>query len=476
MRFERKGPMAIAASAYGQEYELVKPATPTLEGGVAVIMIMGPLSHHGEWWGGDTYDEIEDRVAAALATSAETVVLKIASPGGEADGAFECSKTLRRMASLAGKRLIAYVDELACSAAYALACAASGIYLPASGMCGSVGVIECLYDETQRDAKEGLSVAVITNGARKADGSPHVPLSDETRTVVQARVDGIAALFFDLVAKSRGVSVDDVIALQAGIYQGANAVAAKLADAVMNWDELLAMLAGGEQKPAEAAAESGSTEAAMPNYAKALEAIQAALAEDAPAQEPEKKEGDVAPMDKAGFVAAVKKAMGIEDPAPPAHNEPDGDEVPPPAPAKTEEPAKDPAKDEEKAKASAEMVAMQAIADEAKAALIASRPDLDAKTLEGESLAVVRRLVVLAPKPAAKPAAVNPAAAAQVVATPGAGQVSAPRGMSSNAELNARMHLTAEARTPLREGLTLVLPTLTAADAEALIAARNGGK
>jgi ClpP class serine protease len=472
VRFERKGPMAIAASAYGQEYELVKPATPTLEGGVAVIMIMGPLSHHGEWWGGDTYDEIEDRVAAALATSAETVVLKIASPGGEADGAFECSKTLRRMASLAGKRLIAYVDELACSAAYALACAASGIYLPASGMCGSVGVIECLYDETQRDVKEGLSVAVITNGARKADGSPHVPLSDETRAVVQARVDGIAALFFDLVAKARGMSAEDVIALQAGIYQGANAVAAKLADAVMNWDELLAMLAGGEQKPAEAAAESGSTEAAMPNYAKALEAIQAALAEDAPAQEPEKKEGDVAPMDKVGFVAAVKKAMGIEDPAPPAHKEPDGDEVPPPAPTKTEEPAKD----EEKAKASAEMAAVQALAEEAKAALIASRPDLDAKVLEGESLAVVRRLVVLAPKPAVKPAATNPAAAAQVVATAGAGQVSPPRGMSSNAELNARMHLTAEARTPQREGLTLVLPTLTATEAEALIAARNGGK
>jgi len=478
MKYAPIGPQAILASAWGMDYECLQPASYQLEGNVASVMVVGPLSHHGGYFGGDTYDAIEARVAAALESAADVVVLKLDSPGGEGEGCFECARKLRTMTAAKGKRLVAYVDECAASAAYALACGASEIYLPASGRVGSVGVIQCAFDETAADAKNGLKVAVITSGARKADGNTHVALTPESQAEMQRNVDTLAALFFAHVAESRGMIPMDVQAMQAAMFTGADAVSAKLADGVVSWDALLSSLALPAQTQESTAvpeAASGGQETEIMTRAELLAALKAAMAEEAPAAEPA-KEGDAAPMDAAGFKAALKALLAEDAPAaPPPHTEPDGDE----APAKAKAEAA-PVKEEEKpapAAALAATAAMAAMEQEAKMALLESRPDLDAKTLMGDSLSVVRRVVALTPRPAPKPAPVNPAAAAMVTATPGAGQVdTAKRGVSMNAELNARMGLSPQSRAPSRDGLTLVLPTLTPAEAEALIAARNGGK
>lgn len=336
-RFDRQGPLAIAPFAMGQEYEIVPPAPPAQEADACVLQIIGPITHHGDWFcGGDTYDAIEMRMQLALATNASTVVMKFDSPGGEVDGAFECARTLRRMAAAAGKRLIAYVDEAATSAAYALACAAEKIYLPASARCGSIGVVSMVVDATAADAQSGLRFSVMTSGARKADGNPHVPITDEAKAFIQAEVDAFAVMFFELVAEMRGLSPDAIAAQQAQIFRGKDAVAAGLADGVANWDHLLAMLAGGAdlEPPAAPVGAATTTESDM-TRAELLAALKAAMAEEAPAEPEKKDEGDEA-MSKDDLVAAIKAALAEEEPAeepakpappaPPA-KEPDGDEA-----------------------------------------------------------------------------------------------------------------------------------------------------
>lgn len=481
-RFDRPGPLAIAAAYWGREYELVTPSAPMQAGGVAVVMVVGPLTHRDSMFGFDTYDGIEQRVAAALATSADTVVLKIDSPGGEVGGAFECARTLRRMAAAAGKRLIAYVDELAGSAAYAIACACSAIYMPASGQVGAIGVIEMVADATAMDASQGVRYAVITSGAHKADGNPHVPLTDETRARFQGQVDELAQMFFALVAESRPLDVVAIQSLEASLFRGESAVRVKLADGIMNWDELLAMVASGaqvsaaEQETESTAApeEGGPMEGAM-TRAELLAAIKAAM-EDAPAKEPEKEEGDKE-MGAAEFKAALKALFAEDEPAP--HKEPDGDEAPAaraesePEPEKPAARAQEPEKEPAAAKASAESARVMAIAEEAKAALIASRPDLDAKLLQKESLEVVRRLVALAPKPAATvapTAPAHPAAAAQVpAATRGVAQVT-----SDNPDMDRLMGLQASAPKVHWDGAVRVFPTMTPEQARA--ASKEGAK
>lgn len=339
VKYDRRGPQAILAASYGQEFELVTPPDNTVSNGVAVVMIMGPLTHRGGgWWDcGDTYDGIESRVKAAVESSAGTIVLKIDSPGGDVDGCFECSKTLRKMVAAAGKRLISYVDETAASGAYALACAASSIYMPPSARVGSIGVIQMVEDATGADAQQGYKYNAFTSGARKADGCPHLPMSPEAAAEFQRQVDAWALQFATLVADSRKVAVAEIQRLEAGIFQGADALRVRLADGVMNWDELLAMLASGQlvSAPTATMPDGGIAGDNDMKRSELIAALKAALAEEEPAPAPDKEEGDGGgEMSKADLVSALKAALA-EDDAPGSTGDPDG--VPP----SKKEPAED---------------------------------------------------------------------------------------------------------------------------------------
>ena len=163
-------PRADASNGSGTS----SPAPFTREGDVAVVSIEGPLSQRA-WscwlFEGDGYDAVTSRMKAAIDDRAtRSVVMRIDSPGGEVAGCFEAVRTIRAMAKAAGKPLVAYADEMACSAAYALACACDEVVLPDTGMVGSVGVILTLASRAGELAQRGVSVTLLTSGAAKADG------------------------------------------------------------------------------------------------------------------------------------------------------------------------------------------------------------------------------------------------------------------------------------------------------------------
>ncbi|RTL25091.1 MAG: hypothetical protein EKK55_10165 [Rhodocyclaceae bacterium] len=214
------------------------PVATTRQGDVAIVTVRGPLAHRA-WscwlFSGDGYDAIEARVRAALADPLiSSVVLRLDSPGGEVAGCFEAVRAIRAARAEADKPLIAYVDECACSAAYALACACDEIVCPDTGLVGSVGVITALEEESAALAEAGVSVAVVTSGEAKADGHPAVPLSADARARIQADIDYLAGVFAAEVAVARPLEAADVLALGARVYRGEQAVSAGLADRVGN--------------------------------------------------------------------------------------------------------------------------------------------------------------------------------------------------------------------------------------------------
>lgn len=222
--------------------EALHQSEPRVENGVAIVEICGPLEQYaGFLW--DGYDAIQERFKAALASEAGTVLLVIDSPGGDVAGLFDAVHAMRLAAREAGKKVVAFAGEAAYSAAYAIATVASEIYLPAAGGVGSVGVIATVYDRTAMTAKEGLNVVVLTSGDEKADGHPDIPLEDPALDRMQARVDGLALQFAELVAESRGDSAEKWLKLQAGVRFGQEAVDAGLADAVIPCYQLLEKLA-----------------------------------------------------------------------------------------------------------------------------------------------------------------------------------------------------------------------------------------
>ena len=256
-RFSKRGALAIRPEAFNVEIDVVE-VTGELpyreENNVAIVDICGPLTQHAEWFW-DNYDSIKARAKAAIESSCTAVVLNINSPGGDVQGCFETAREIKALAATAKKPLYAFVDGMAASAAYALACSASTIVVPVSGVCGSVGVISTLFDTTALDRAQGLAFRIITSGARKADGHPHVAISDGAEAETQRHTDELAELFFTWVAEQRaGLTVESVRGLEARVFYGESAKSAGLADAVMTKTDLLAMVASGKAVAASAPA------------------------------------------------------------------------------------------------------------------------------------------------------------------------------------------------------------------------------
>lgn len=233
--------LALAPSAFGLEMLFggapLEPFKLEGEGKVAVVDISGPLCFVGGLF--DSYDAISNRMSAAFASSAESVVMRIHSPGGDVYGAFDCARELKSMRATSGKRLVAFSAGQVCSAAYALACSADEIVIGDTAEAGSIGVILALANEAAADVAAGKSFAILASGSRKGDGNPHTPLSDAARESIQSKIDQTANVFFGLVKEMRGV---DAKALEGNSFVGNAAVSAGIANRVSTWSALITQL------------------------------------------------------------------------------------------------------------------------------------------------------------------------------------------------------------------------------------------
>lgn len=223
--------------------------TELLPQGIAVVHISGPLEHHAGFF--DSYDAITDRIEDAFCDDdVRAVVLKIDSPGGDANGVFEANRNIRNLRAEWDKPLFAYSDESMYSAAYAIGCASDEIWLPSTGGVGSVGVICSIEDRTQSNEKAGRKIKLVTTGARKGDSHPDREMTPEVLASVQASVNQMGNVFFETVAECRGIEAIEVQALEAGCYMGELAVNSGLADNVGGWQEFIAYVTAQLSEPA----------------------------------------------------------------------------------------------------------------------------------------------------------------------------------------------------------------------------------
>ncbi len=243
-------PLALHPSAIGVAYPQVDAlVVADVIDGVAILEVEGPLSHKGYSWCGLNYESLyASFVCCLIDDSVSAVILKFNSPGGEVSGLFETVRLMIEAKDKSGKNVVAYVDEDCYSAAYAIAMVADEVIVPTTGNVGSIGVITVMAEMTKADEKDGFRFEVISSGSKKADGHPHVELTDDAIERTQSKVDALAVMFFDLVESVRGLDAGIVQGFEAGTFTGEDAVKAGLADSVMPFNELLT-LAKKEFKP-----------------------------------------------------------------------------------------------------------------------------------------------------------------------------------------------------------------------------------
>jgi ClpP class serine protease len=140
------------------------------------------------------------------------------------------------------KPVWAVANDMAFSAAYALASAATRVFVSRTGGVGSIGVIAMHVDQSVKDAQDGVRYTAVFAGDRKNDLNPHEPISNEAHAFLKAEVDRIYDLFVETVAAIAASRRTAVRATEAGLFFGPAAVATGLADAVGTFDDALTQL------------------------------------------------------------------------------------------------------------------------------------------------------------------------------------------------------------------------------------------
>ena len=137
------------------------------------------------------------------------VALEINSPGGSPVQSSLIAARIRRLAEDKGVPVLAFVEDVAASGGYWLACAADEIHADATSLVGSIGVISAGVGLQDLIARHGIERRVHTSGTSKSMLDPFRAERPEDVERLQGWLTDIHATFADHVRTRRGARLSD---------------------------------------------------------------------------------------------------------------------------------------------------------------------------------------------------------------------------------------------------------------------------
>jgi serine protease SohB len=165
---------------------------------------------------------------------ARAVALIINSPGGSAVQSHLIFRRIRELSEEKNVPVLAFVEDVAASGGYMIACAADEIICDVSSILGSIGVVGSSFGFTGLMQKLGVERRVHTAGERKVMLDPFLPEKEEDVERIKSIQRDIHATFIALVKGRRGAKLTGPeTALFSGEYWvGNKAIELGLADQV----------------------------------------------------------------------------------------------------------------------------------------------------------------------------------------------------------------------------------------------------
>ena len=171
----------------------------------------------------------------AFATkNAKAVALVINSPGGSPVQSRQIYLRIRQLAEEKKLPVLVFVEDVAASGGYMIACAGDEIFCDPSSILGSIGVVGGSFGFQELIKKVGVERRLYTAGAHKAMLDPFLPENPDDVARVKALQREIHAIFIALVKQSRGARLkgaDDVL-FTGEYWAGETSVSLGLADAI----------------------------------------------------------------------------------------------------------------------------------------------------------------------------------------------------------------------------------------------------
>jgi signal peptide peptidase SppA len=171
----------------------------------------------------------------AFATkNAKAVALVINSPGGSPVQSRQIYLRIRQLAAEKKLPVLVFVEDVAASGGYMIACAGDEIFCDPSSILGSIGVVGGSFGFQELIQKIGVERRLYTAGEHKAMLDPFLPENPDDVARVKALQREIHAIFIALVQASRGSRLkgaDDVL-FSGEYWAGETSVSLGLADAI----------------------------------------------------------------------------------------------------------------------------------------------------------------------------------------------------------------------------------------------------
>ncbi|MBW4974537.1 MULTISPECIES: S49 family peptidase [Roseovarius] len=161
------------------------------------------------------------------------VALVINSPGGSPVQSSLIAARIRRLAEEKKIPVHAFVEDVAASGGYWLAVAADDIWVDASSVLGSIGVISAGFGANEFLARQGIERRIYTAGKSKSTLDPFMPEKPEDVTRLKSILEDIHAAFITHVKSRRGARLRDDPDLFTGeFWLGSRSVELGLADGI----------------------------------------------------------------------------------------------------------------------------------------------------------------------------------------------------------------------------------------------------
>lgn len=172
---------------------------------VPVVRLSGPIGMNMPLVSSMSLASVSKQLDKAFAyKKAVAIALVVNSPGGAPTQSHLIHQRIRQLAEKSKKKVIVFVEDVAASGGYMIACAGDEIVADNYSIVGSIGVVSASFGFEKMLKKVGIERRVYTAGDNKRQLDAFLPAKPEDiRRLKELQLD-IHADFISLVKRSRG--------------------------------------------------------------------------------------------------------------------------------------------------------------------------------------------------------------------------------------------------------------------------------
>lgn len=210
---------------------------------ISVLRLEGVIETGGTFKKGLSLEEHEENIVRAFKPKRlKAVLLQINSPGGSPAQSELIYKRIRELSEEKKVPVYTFIEDVAASGGYWLACAGDKIYALDSSIVGSIGVITAGFGFVDAIKKLGIERRVYTQGENKSILDPFKPEKKSDIEFLKLLQKDIHDSFKKLVSSRRGDKIDEdaqKIVYTGQFWNGIKAKELGLIDEIGNMNEFI---------------------------------------------------------------------------------------------------------------------------------------------------------------------------------------------------------------------------------------------